>query len=67
MIERAGLDAERIVAASEDQAVKDALRIATEAAVARGVFGAPTFFIGDQMFWGNDRLMFVEQALKARS
>ena len=67
VIERAGLDAERIVAASEDQAVKDALRIATEAAVARGVFGAPTFFIGDQMFWGNDRLMFVEQALKARS
>jgi 2-hydroxychromene-2-carboxylate isomerase len=66
VLERAGLDAERIAVASEEPAVKDALRAATEAAVARGVFGAPTFFVGDEMFWGNDRLMFVEQALSAR-
>jgi 2-hydroxychromene-2-carboxylate isomerase len=32
--------------------------------VARGAFGAPTFFVGDNMFFGNDRLMFVEQALR---
>jgi 2-hydroxychromene-2-carboxylate isomerase len=67
VLERAGLDAERIAAASEEHAVKDALRASTEAAVARGAFGAPTFFVGDQMFWGNDRLMFVEQALRALS
>jgi len=61
----AGLDAERIAALSEEHAVKEALRASTQAAVARGAFGAPTFFIGDQMFWGNDRLMFVEEALRA--
>jgi 2-hydroxychromene-2-carboxylate isomerase len=64
---RAGLDPERIAAASEEHAVKDALRVSTETAVARGAFGAPTFFVGDQMFWGNDRLMFVELALRAAS
>jgi 2-hydroxychromene-2-carboxylate isomerase len=67
VLERAGLDAERLAAASEEHAVKDALRVATETAVARGAFGAPTFFVGDEMFWGNDRLLFVEQALNARS
>jgi 2-hydroxychromene-2-carboxylate isomerase len=67
VLERAGLDAERLAAASEEPAVKDALRVATEAAVARGAFGAPTFFVGDQMFWGNDRLLFVEHALSVRS
>jgi len=67
VLERVGLDAERIAAVSEEPAVKDALRVSTETAVARGAFGAPTFFVGDQMFWGNDRLMFVEQALGGRS
>ncbi len=67
VLARADLDAERLAAASEEGAVKDALRVATEAAVARGAFGAPTFFVGDQMLWGNDRLLFVEQALSARS
>lgn len=67
VLERAGLDAERLAALSEEDAVKEALRAATEAAVARGAFGAPTFFVGDQMFWGNDRLIFVEQALRADS
>jgi 2-hydroxychromene-2-carboxylate isomerase len=66
-LQRAGLDAERIAAMSEEHAVKDGLRVATATAVARGAFGAPTFFVGEQMFWGNDRLMFVEQALTARS
>jgi 2-hydroxychromene-2-carboxylate isomerase len=67
VLERAGLYAERLAAVSEESAVKEALRAATEAAVARGAFGAPTFFVGDEMFWGNDRLMFVEQALRERS
>ena len=44
--------------------IKEALKEATSDAVGRGVFGAPAFFVGDEMFWGNDRLHFVEMALK---
>jgi len=62
---RAGLDAGKVAALSEEHAAKEALRASTETAVGRGAFGAPTFFVGDQMFWGNDRLMFVEEALRA--
>lgn len=47
-----------------DPAVKARLRALTDAAVDRGVFGAPTFFIDGEMFFGNDRLPFVEQALR---
>ena len=46
-----------------DPTVKEQLKRNTEEAVARGVFGAPTFFVGEQMFWGQDRLDFVDQAL----
>lgn len=67
VLSRAGLDVDSVAALSEEHAVKEALRASTEAAVARGAFGAPTFFVGDQMFWGNDRLMFVEEALRALS
>ncbi|HQP21410.1 MAG TPA: DsbA family protein, partial [Phenylobacterium sp.] len=42
-----------------------ALDAATDAAVARGVFGAPTFFVGDEMFFGKDRLDFVRASLGA--
>ncbi len=43
---------------------KEALKNATTVAVERGIFGAPTFFVGDEMFWGNDRLHFVKATLK---
>lgn len=46
--------------------IKDALKRNGEEAVARGAFGAPTFFIGDEMYLGNDRLAFVERALGPR-
>lgn len=46
-----------------DQAVKDALKQKTTEAVQRGVFGAPTFFVDNQMYWGQDRLHFVDEAL----
>ncbi len=59
----AGLDAASIVALANAQNTKDALKAATEAAVARGVFGAPTFFVDEQMFWGQDRIDFVREAL----
>jgi 2-hydroxychromene-2-carboxylate isomerase len=59
-----GLDGDAVVAATTDAAVKDALRAATEEAVARGAFGAPTFFVGEELFWGNDRLLHVEGLLR---
>lgn len=60
----AGLDPEDWAARAQEQAVKDRLKATTEEAVARGVFGAPTFFVGDEMFFGQDRLDFVEEALR---
>ncbi len=60
----AGLDAARIGQRIQDQDVKDRLKATTDEAVGRGVFGAPTFFVDDMMFFGNDRLPFVEMALK---
>ena len=45
--------------------IKAALKANTDDAIARGVFGAPTFFVGDQMFWGNDRLQFVRSSALA--
>jgi 2-hydroxychromene-2-carboxylate isomerase len=50
----AGLDPE--AAALDDPQIKRALREATEGAHARGVFGVPTVAVGDQLFWGDDRL-----------
>lgn len=61
----AGLDAEKALARAEAQEIKDALRRNTDEAIARGAFGAPTFFVGDEMFFGNDRLIFVERLLSA--
>lgn len=55
-----------VVLAMTEQETKDRLRASTDEAVQRGVFGAPTFFVGDEMFWGNDRPMFVEEALTRR-
>jgi 2-hydroxychromene-2-carboxylate isomerase len=59
-------DGPAMVARAGEQAAKDALATTTRAAVARGVFGVPTFFVGDAMFFGKDRLDQVETALSAR-
>jgi 2-hydroxychromene-2-carboxylate isomerase len=64
-IDGAGLNGAAILARSKEQDVKDTLRRNSEEAVERGAFGAPTFFLGDEMFWGNDRLDFLEEALRA--
>ncbi|GAB6405854.1 2-hydroxychromene-2-carboxylate isomerase [Pseudomonas sp. MHK4] len=58
-----GFDPEEILALSADEEVKNALKEATEKAVQRGVFGAPSMFVGDQLFFGQDRLDFVIEAL----
>jgi 2-hydroxychromene-2-carboxylate isomerase len=59
----AGFDPAEVVALTNDAEVKAALRATTEEAVARGAFGAPTVFVGDVMFFGQDRLDFVREAL----
>jgi len=58
------LDADRIVSAIDEQETKDALRTVTDEAVRRGAFGAPTFLVGDALFWGNDRLHHLEAHLR---
>lgn len=64
VLQQAGFDPEKLLALAQDPAVKDELKVVTQEAVARGAFGAPTFFVGDQMFWGQDRLDFVKEALQ---
>jgi 2-hydroxychromene-2-carboxylate isomerase len=63
VLQTSGFDASALLALASEKVVKDELKSMTEAAVARGVFGAPTFFVNDQMFWGQDRLDFVREAL----
>jgi 2-hydroxychromene-2-carboxylate isomerase len=65
VLQAAGFDPMAMMALANAQSTKDALKAATETAIARGVFGAPTFFVGEQMFWGQDRLDFVREALAA--
>jgi 2-hydroxychromene-2-carboxylate isomerase len=59
----AGLDGAGLVARAQTQEVKDALRAATDAALARGVFGVPTVWAGDEMFWGQDSFGHLERYL----
>ncbi len=60
-----GFDAKAYFAGTQEQAVKDDLKARTDAAIARGVFGLPTFFVGEKMWWGQDRLEWVKEALRA--
>ena len=64
-IDAAGLDGARLLAAAQTDRVKKKLADNTAAAVARGVFGLPTFFVGSEMFWGKERLPQVEEAVLA--
>jgi len=56
ILDELGLDSGEILRTARSDAIKLALREQSAAAQARGIFGAPTFFVGDEMFWGNDRL-----------
>jgi 2-hydroxychromene-2-carboxylate isomerase len=64
LCERHGVDPAGFFEGVASPAVKDALRANTEALIARGGFGSPTFFVGDAMFFGNDRLPLVCEALR---
>lgn len=63
LLDDAGLDAAKLAELRAQDDVKAELRSTTEEAIARGAFGAPTFFLGDEMFFGADHLFFVERAL----
>jgi len=63
----AGIDAAQLMAAINEQPVKDELRVNTEKAVERGLFGCPVMFYKDQMFFGQDRLFFIETMLQQDS
>lgn len=60
---RAGLDRQRFFAGIETVACKARLRANTDELIARGGFGSPSMFVGEQMFFGNDRLPLVRAAL----
>lgn len=60
---QAGFNPVQFMALIGDQSVKERLKENTASAVAKGAFGAPTFFVGEAMFWGQDRLEFVAEAL----
>ena len=64
VLKNGGFDPEDFMNRVSDQNVKDILIKNTEEAVQKGAFGAPTIFVGDEMFFGQDRLDFIEEALK---
>ncbi|MFP5462822.1 MAG: DsbA family protein, partial [Gammaproteobacteria bacterium] len=59
----AGLDGPALMAAAQDPDVKQRLIANTETAHARGAFGSPTFFVGDEMWFGKERLGDVEEEI----
>jgi 2-hydroxychromene-2-carboxylate isomerase len=59
-----GIDAKTLVPALQDQSIKDRLKAETQAAIDRGVFGSPFIFVGDEPFWGNDRLDQLDRWLE---
>ena len=63
VLEQSGLNAAALLARTQEPAVKDRLLKNTEASVARGTFGSPTFFVGSEIFFGKDRLRDVEEEL----
>lgn len=65
LLEGAGFDASTLVERANTEAITTRLDTETKAAAERGVFGAPTMFVGNQMFFGNDRLDFVAEALRS--
>jgi 2-hydroxychromene-2-carboxylate isomerase len=63
MCESIGLNASEVLAMGKDETLKARLAANTEEAVERGVFGAPSYFVGEELFFGHDRLDYVEALL----
>ncbi len=64
-LQNAGLDALALLELTQSDAIKQTLIANTNQAIDRGVFGAPTMFVGDEMYFGQDRFDFIEADLKA--
>ena len=58
-----GVDPDRFLALTESQEIRQELIAETDAGLACGVFGAPTFMVGDEIFWGKDRMDFIDEEL----
>lgn len=61
-----GVDPDAFEARSESDAIRQQLVESTDRGMARGVFGVPSFFVGDELFWGKDRMEFIEDELRRR-
>lgn len=66
LVEALGLDGQEFIARAESDDIKQALIESTIGGLERGVFGAPMFLVGDEMFWGKDRLDFLEREIRER-
>ncbi|HEY6980338.1 2-hydroxychromene-2-carboxylate isomerase [Reyranella sp.] len=62
-----GVDPERFAVLADSPEIRSALASETDKALERGVFGAPTFFVGEEMFWGKDRMEFIDRELASPS
>ena len=65
-LDQSGFDGAHILARTQESAIKARLIENTEKSVARGAFGSPTFFVGDEIFFGKDKLRDVEEEIAAR-
>lgn len=63
LVNELGLEQQQVALWLDDEKVKSELKVITDEAVGRGVFGAPTWFVDDEMYWGVDHLHFVEEVL----
>mgnify|MGYP000335373611 CR=1 FL=1 len=63
ILNEAGINGEKILSLIQTDSIKDALKVNTHKAIDKGAFGAPTMFIGEDMYFGQDRLEFIEAAL----
>lgn len=66
IVEALGVPYGEFLERAESQPVKDLLIASTDEGIERGVFGAPMIFVGDEMFWGKDRMDFVEDEIQRR-
>jgi 2-hydroxychromene-2-carboxylate isomerase len=67
VLDQADIDGKAIAAARNTEPLAAELAKRTEQAVERGLFGVPTFIVGDELYFGNDRLLFVEKAVMAKA
>ena len=66
-LNEAGISGDEIISLIKTEAIKDLLKQSTSKAIKKGIFGAPTMFIGDGMYFGQDRLDFIEEELSKQS